>query len=75
MYNRNAVRLYLGISWQHFVSGFGQRPRTGYTRVIGNCIGSGRGLLSDSLKQRERENSPCASAVLLYSIIYTPAIK
>ena len=41
-------------------------PRTGYTRVIGNCNGSGRWRLSDSLKQRERENSPCAPAVLLY---------
>lgn len=46
-------------------------PRTGYTRVIGNCNGSGRWRLSDSLKQRERGNSPCAPAVLLYSI-YTP---
>lgn len=40
-------------------------------RVIGNCNGSGRWRLSDSLKQREQVNSPCAPAVLLYSI-YTP---
>ena len=44
--------------------------RTGYTRVIGNCIGSGGRCRSDSLKQRERENSTCAPAVLLYSYIH-----
>ncbi|WP_303216482.1 hypothetical protein [Parabacteroides johnsonii] len=45
--------------------------RTGYTRVIGNCIDSGGGRRSGSLNQRELVNSPCAPAVLLYSI-YTP---
>lgn len=67
MYNRNGVRLYLAT----LRVGLWTAPRTGYTRVIGNCIGSGGGHLHDSLKQRKGVNSPCAPAVLLYSL-YTP---
>ena len=65
MYNRNGVRLYLGISRNTSCRALDSAPHRIY-KGIGNCIGSGRGLLSDSLKQRERENSSCAPAVLLY---------
>ena len=70
MYNRNGVRLYLAYLATLRV-GLWTATRTGYTRVIGNCNGSGGGRRSGSLKQREEVNSPCALAVMLYSI-YTP---
>ena len=56
---------------QHFATlrvGLCTATRTGYSRVIGNCIGYGRRCRFGSLKQREGVNNPCVTAVLLYYI-------
>lgn len=50
-------------------------PRTGYTRVIGSCIGYGRRLRSDFPETEGRGKQPLRSGVLLYSVIYGPGNK
>jgi len=74
MYNRNAVRLYLGISCNTSCRALDSAPHRIY-KSDWQLYRQRRRRRSGSLKQRERENRPCAPAVLLYSIIYTPAIK